>query len=281
MFEVVTAVVLPVTLLAWVAGALHAARGGPDPGLGWFCFQHAIPDSVGARSLVRDYLVRTRIWRAVGAGAGVVVPIAVVVFTDVRPPVAVSLCIGWLAAGMAAEITGRRRRHGIAMAPLWSVTDLVSPATRHTIAATAATAVAMIASAATLRTSPQLVDAGTALPDPARLVVVTLGSLTLAAVLWRGLRAIGLAPFPVSETDLDVAEHAIRVASAVRLVAGWAALQLVLAGWLAWQSSGTARSPFGWMLAALAVACFVGAGAAWWWMPTRLAHRRTGDHAIA
>ena len=40
----------------------------------------------------------------------------------------------------------------------------------------------------------------------------------LAAITWRGVRSIGQQPFPMTGNDLDLAEHAIRTASAVRVI---------------------------------------------------------------
>jgi hypothetical protein len=271
MFEGLVGIILFSTLVAWLISATRV-----EPMLGWFCFQYDVPDSVRARSLVRAYLFRTRVWRVLGAGTGFVVPLAVVTFTDVRIPLVISICIGWLAAGLVAEMTGRRRRHEPTVASLWTATDLLSPAARHTIAATTLTTVLSIVLALATRYSPMVLRDGIDLPTPARVVAVCIASALLALVTWRGLRAIGRAPFPIAGNDLDLAEHAIRVASAVRVIAGWSALQLMGTGWLSWQTAELARSPFSWLPAALTVASFGGAAVAWWWMPTRMVRRDRG-----
>ncbi len=271
MFEGLVGIILFSTLVAWLISATRV-----EPMLGWFCFQYDVPDSVRARSLVRAYLFRTRVWRVLGAGTGFVVPLAVVTFTDVRIPLVISICIGWLAAGLVAEMTGRRRRNEPTVASLWTAGDLLSPAARHTIAATSLTTVLSIVLALATRYSPMVLRDGIDLPTPARVVAVCTASVLLALVTWRGLRAIGRAPFPIAGNDLDLAEHAIRVASAVRVIAGWSALQLVCTGWLSWQTAELARSPFSWLPATITVASFVGAAVAWWWMPTRMVRRDRG-----
>lgn len=268
MFEGLVGIILFSTLIAWLISATRT-----EPMLAWFCFQYDVPDSLRARSLVRAYLFRARVWRVIGAGAGFVLPLTVVGFTDVDVPLIISICIGWLAAGLAAEMTGRRRRHEPTVASLWRVIDLLSPAARHTIAATTITTVLSIMLAFATRYSPSVLRDGVSLPTPARVFAVCVASVVLAGTTWRGLRSIGRAPFPMAGNDLDLAEHAIRVASAVRVTAGWSALQLVCSGWLSWQTAGLARAPFSWLPAALAGCSFVGAAAALWWMPTRLVRR--------
>jgi hypothetical protein len=248
--------------------------------LGWFCYQYDVPDSPSARSLVRAYLLRTRVWRVVGASAGFVIPLAVVGFTDVHVPLIISICIGWLSAGLLGEIAGRRRRHVATVGSMWSVGDLLSPAARHTIAATTLATVLSIVLALATRWSPMVIRDDIEIPTPARVVAVTATSILLATVTWRGLRSIGRQPFPIVGNDLDLAEHAIRTASAVRVVAGWSALQFVCTGWLSWQTASLARAPFSWLPSSVAATSFVGAAIAWWWMPTRMV-RRSGGAAWA
>ncbi len=271
MFEGLVGIILFSTLVAWLISATRV-----EPMLGWFCFQYDVPDSVSAHSLVRAYLFRTRVWRVAGAGTGFVVPLAVVTFTSVEIPLVISICIGWLVAGLVAEMTGRRRRHEPMVASLWTVNDLLSPAARHTIAATTLTTLVSIVLAFATRYSPMVLREGVLLPTPARVFAVCAATLMLAGITWRGLHSIGRAPFPMAGTDVDLAEHAIRVASAVRVIAGWSALQLVSTGWLSWQTAELARSPFSWLPAALTVSSFLGAAVAWWWMPTRMVRRDRG-----
>jgi hypothetical protein len=269
MFEGLVGVILVSTLVAWLISATRA-----EPMLGWFCFQYDVPDSASARSLVRAYLFRTRMWRVLGAGTGFVVPLAVVSLTDVEISLVISICIGWLSAGLVAEMTGRhRRRHEPTVASPWTPSDLLSPAARHTIAATTLTTILSIVLAVATRHSPMVLREGVSLPTPARVFAACGATALLAAITWRGLHSIGRAPFPITANDLDLAEHAIRVASAVRVIAGWSALQLVCTGWLSWQTAELVRSPFSWLPTALAGTSVLGAAVAWWWMPTRLVRR--------
>lgn len=264
MFQTLIGIVLFGTLVAWLVSA-----GRAEPMLGWFCFQYDVPDSARARSLVRAYLLRTRVWRVVGAGAGLVVPIAVVAFTGADLPPVISICIGWLAAGLLGEMTGRRRRNEFAVSSPWSVTDLLSPAARGAVAATSLVTALAIVLAFAVRHAPTALHEGIELPSPARLIASGVGSLLLALIVDRGLRSIARAPFPISGDDLDITEHAIRVASAVRVVAGWSALQLVDTAWLTWQTAHLVRPPVSWLPSALTVASVVGAAVSWWWVPTR------------
>lgn len=276
MFEGIVGIILFSTLVAWLISATRT-----EPMLGWFCFQYDVPDSVRARSLVRAYLFRTRVWRVLGAGAGLVVPGAVVLFTDVRIPVVVSIAIGWLVAGLVAEMFGRRRRIGPTVASLLTARDLLSPAARHTILATSLTTVASVLLALATRWSPMVLRDGIDLPTPARIVAVVAASSVLAAITWRGVRSIGQQPFPMTGNDLDLAEHAIRTASAVRVIASWSTLQLVSTGWLSWQTAQLTRSPFSWLPITLTAASFLGAAVSWWWMPTRMVRRRSRGSILA
>ncbi len=185
MIESLAGVLLLCTSVAWLISATRA-----EPMLGWFCFQYDVPDSMTARSLVRAYLFRTRVWRVLGAGAGFVVPLAVVTFSDAEISLVISIGVGWLAAGLVAEMTGRRRRrHGPTVASMWTTSDLVSPAARHTIAATSLMTVLALMLAFATRYSPMVLREGVPLPTAARELSVCAATLLLAAITYRGLRS--------------------------------------------------------------------------------------------
>lgn len=270
MLEGVLAVGACVAAVTWLVGAARA-----EPMLGWFCIQYDVPDSLGARALVQAYLFRTRAWRVTGAIVGLVVSAAVVVLTDHRVPVLLAVGVGWMAAGLIGEVVGRRHLAQSTVPSMLRAADLVPPSARHTIITTGlVTALSLLMSLAT-RSSPLVLRDGADLPTPARLLAVGAAAAVLAVLSWRGVRSIGEQPLVVSGNDLDLVEHAIRSASAVRVVAGWSALQLVATAWLSWQTMSVTRAPFAWLAGVLALGSLIGAAASWWWMPTRLAlHRR-------
>ena len=254
-----------------------------EPSLGWFCYQYDVPDTVGARHLVHRYLWRTRAWRVGGAAAGCGAAIVAASIGHGHGSAMVWLLAGWIGAGLVAELTVRRARGGRAFGALGRVGALdLLPASSLGVLACAFAATATVAFASIcVRVVPlfQRVDASP--PSGVRLVVVLALTAGLGALAGRGLRSLARMPYPVGvDTDVDLAEHAIRGSALVRVVAAWSAVQFTLTAVLADDLTHAMHGPWS-LLAALTVGVGVaGAVVSWWWLPAR-ANVRSGRHVLA
>lgn len=263
--------------VAWLISATRA-----EPMLGWFLVQYEVPDSLEARSLVRAYLFRTRAWRVIGAFVGLTMGPVAFALADREVPLLACIGLGWMVGGLCGEIAGHRVRRAVATASqtvpsMLGSHDLLPRTARHTIVSTALVTVLAIGMAVATRTSTLWLGDGEELPPVARLVGVVTASAVLALVSWRGIRAICEQPLHVTGSELDLVEHAIRAASAVRVVAGWGTLQLLATGWLSWQTADATRAPVSWLAGAITMGALIGAAAAFWWMPTHLTNREPVD----
>lgn len=269
---VIAAIVAGLIGLRLWAGHTGTARAVPRLGsTEWMSLQAGLPQPLANDPALLRYARRTRVWRAVGVGGAVVGSIgwAALHLGDNRTSVnfGVALFIGWFGAGVLPELFVRNRRPTEQRAAALAARApgrFVTPTARRWLAASYVGIVAAIVVRQSVapRSAPSRTDAAAILAS-----CILLSAVGTIAV-WR----IARRHQPAAGSDDVAVDDAIRSLATTRAVSGWTALNFIAVSYL---------SPDGaFPHADLIHVTFrtiggIGVMAAWAWVSTRLAPRRT------
>lgn len=271
----VVSIVIVGVLVLMVAIVARGSR--PERLLAWFCFQYDIEPAGAARDRVLRYLRRTRRWRVAGAVGGIAVSSASRIWLGIHElDLFTSLFGGWFVAGILAELTsdwpesvGRR---AASLAPR-RLADFLPPMARHVLTVAGITATAAVTFALGIGTDTALLHRSAHPLSRQQGITGAVVAISISVIAWLGILRTLRKPYPVDDPDLDAAEYAIRIASVVRVVAGWSVLLFLVAIRLARATAAVARSPWSWPPGIVWCAGLAGVVVAWAGVPTRVVRR--------